>query len=179
MRAPALVITLALAAATAACLPGPDDFTTHVSEICVHALVPFEGDTGQGVTTEVSLAEAVRGIDDLADGAAVTLASLTLAPGPGITDFSFAERVEIDLASEDAPTLRLVEVEDVTGVIDIEPTGGLTGDSAAAGASDLRPYLDSAEPALHVTFLGQVPATPWSVTLDACLDVHDAPLPAR
>jgi hypothetical protein len=173
MRAPALLI--AIAAATGACLPGPDDFTTHVSEICVHALVPFEGDTGQGVTTEVSLAEAVRGIDELADGAAVTLASLTLAPGPGITDFGFAERVEIDLAAEDTPSLRLVEVEEVTGIIDIEPAG----DSTATGAPDLRPYLDSANPALHVTFLGQVPATPWSVTLDACLDVHDAPAPAR
>lgn len=169
MRAP--VLLLALATATAACLPGPDDFTTHVSEICVHALVPFEGDTGQGVTTEVSLAEAVRGIDDLADGATVTLASLTLSPGPGITDFTFAERVEIDLAAENTPTLRLVEAEDAAGTIEAGPTSG-----PAAGPADLRPYLDSASPALHVTFVGQVPATPWSVTLDACLDVHDAPV---
>ena len=168
----ALLCTSIMAAASAACLPGPEDFTTHVSEICVQALVPFEGDTGQGVTTEVSLADAVRSIDELADGASITLGSLTLSPGPGITDFGFVERVEIDLTAEDAPSLRLVEAEDIRGTI----VAGPADDPAAASAADLRPYLDSAAPALQVTFMGQVPATPWSVSLDACLDVHDAPL---
>lgn len=170
MRAPLFILA---ALATAGCLPGPEDFTTHVSEVCVHALVPFEGGTGQGVTTEVALADAVRGIDELADGASVTLGSLTLSPGPGITDFRFAERVEIDLVAENAPALRLVEAEDLGDTVTARPTDDL----AAAGASDLRPYLDGDEPALAVTFVGQVPATPWSVSLDACLDVHDAPLP--
>jgi hypothetical protein len=169
----ALLVGFVLAA-TAGCLPGPEDFTTHVSEICVHALVPFEGDTGQGVTTEVSLADAVRGIDELADGASITLASLTLEPGPGITDFGFAERVEIDLTAAGEPALRLVEAEDLAGTV----TAGPADDPAAAGATDLRPYLDSAAPALAVTFVGQVPASPWSVSLDACLDVHDAPVAA-
>jgi hypothetical protein len=160
------------AGATAGCLPGPEDFDTRVSEICVHTLVPFEGGAGQGVTTEVSLADAVRGIDELGSGAAITLDWLRLTPGPGIADFGFVQGVEIDLAAEGAPTLRLLEVADVAGSAPVE----LSGEASGAPDADLRPYLDSEEPALGVTFLGEVPATPWSVTLDACLAVHDAPL---
>lgn len=172
MRAlPWCLAPVALAAAAAGCLPGPEDFDTRVSEICVHTLVPFEGGAGQGVTTEVSLAEAVSGLDELASGASITLDWLTLTPGPGIAGFAFVQRVEIDLAAEGAPTLRLIEVADVAG--------SETVDAAGAPDADLRPYLDSAEPALAVTFVGQVPATPWSVTLDACLAVHDAPVTGR
>ena len=163
----ALLWSLVAGAGVAAgCLPGPEDFDTRVSEICVHTLVPFEGGAGQGVTTEVSLADAVRGIDELGSGAGITLDWLRLTPGPGIADFSFVQRVEIDLAAEGAPTLRLIEVADVSGDAAV--------DAAGSPDADLRAYLDSEEPALQVTFLGQVPATPWSVTLDACLAVHGA-----
>jgi hypothetical protein len=155
------------AGAAAGCLPGPEDFDTRVSEICVHTLVPFEGGAGQGVTTAVSLADAVRGIDELGSGAGITLDWLRLTPGPGIADFGFVQRVEIDLAAEGAPSLRLLEVADVAGSASVDASG--------EPDADLRAYLDSEEPALEVTFLGQVPATPWSVTLDACLAVHDAP----
>jgi hypothetical protein len=153
----------------AGCLPGPEDFDTRVSEICVHTLVPFEGGAGQSVTTEVSLADVVSGIDELGSGAGITLDWLRLTPGPGIADFGFVQSVEIDLAAEGTPTLRLIEVADVAGS---------AVDASGKPDADLRPYLDSEEPALEVTFLGQVPATPWSVTLDACLTVHDAPVVA-
>jgi hypothetical protein len=150
----------------AGCLPGPEDFDTRVSEICVHTLVPFEGGAGQSVTTEVSLADAVSGIDELGSGAKITLDWVKLTPGPGIADFDFVQRVEIDLAAEGAPTLRLIDVADVAGSASVDASG--------SPDADLRAYLDSEEPALQVTFLGQVPATPWSVVLDACLAVHGA-----
>jgi hypothetical protein len=160
------MVGLAGALAAAGCLPGPEDFDTRVSEICVHTLVPFAGGAGQGVSTEVSLADAVRDLDELGSGAAITLASLSLAPGPGIADFSFVQRVEIDLAATDEPPLRLLEAADVAGSDSVDAPG--------APGANLRVYLDGAAPSLQVTFLGQVPATPWSVTLDACLAVHDA-----
>lgn len=166
-----LMVGLTGALAAAGCLPGPEDFDTRVSEICVNTLVPFAPGAGQEVSTAVSLADAVAGLDELGSGAAITLDSLSLKPGPGIADFGFVQRVEIDLAATDEPPLRLLEAADVAGSDSV--------DAAGQPDADLRAYLDSAAPSLQVTFLGQVPATPWSVTLDACLAVHDAAPVAR
>ena len=162
LRVPALI---AAALAAAGCLPGPADFDTRVAEVCVSGLIPFEGGAGRAVTTEVSLQGVAFDKGDLGGGGAVTLERLTLVPGPGIGDFDFAERVEVDLTAPGAPALRVLDVPAVPDTAFIDQDGDPD--------LDMGPYLDSERAALAVTFLGDVPATPWSVELDACLLVRE------
>lgn len=156
---------LGLALAAAGCLPEPEDFETRVSEICVSALIPFGGGAGREVTTAVSLAGVAADIDELGGGGPITLERLSLAPGPGIGDFGFVERVEVDLTGPGAPALRVLEVTEVPDTAIIEQPGD--------PSLDLGAYLASEGAALAVTFVGEVPARPWSVALDACLRVHE------
>lgn len=162
------LIATAIALAAAGCLPGPEDFNTRVSEVCVSGLIPFEGGSGRQVTTEVSLqgvAFDAAELGELGGGSAVTLERLTLVPGPGIDDFGFAEQVDVHLTAPGAPALRVLDVAEVPDAAFIDQPGN--------PAVDLGPYLDSERAALAVTFLGDVPATPWSVELDACLTLHE------
>lgn len=165
MRALPIPALLAVAVAAAGCLPGPEDFETRVSEICVGALIPFEGGAGREVTTEVSLESVAVDLDELGGGGAITLDRLTFVPGPGIDDFGFVEQVEVDLTAAGAAALRVLEVTEVPDTATIDQDGD--------PSVDLGPYLDSEDAVLAVTFLGDVPSAPWSVELDACMIVHE------
>ncbi|WP_428265194.1 hypothetical protein [Haliangium sp.] len=168
-RAVATAAVLAGLAGLGGCLPGADDIETRVSQVCVRGLVPFEGRVGTTVTSTVTLADVGLDADTLGtlDGAEVTLERLVITPGPGIRDFDFVSAVEIDLAAGGAPPdLRLLERAGMRGaeLIDVPP----------APEHDLAPHLRSERAALALAFSGDLPRTPWSIELDACLAVYGA-----
>ena len=98
----------------------------------------------------------------------VALLGVDLVPLDNISDFSFVERVRVDLASGDSdsqlPPIRLIDYqrpEDNIGPISVE------GNSL----DNLLEYLQSDVIQIGVEFRGDLPDEQWSVVVDTCFSV--------
>ncbi|MCG8425329.1 MAG: hypothetical protein MJE77_46205 [Proteobacteria bacterium] len=159
----------ALLAVMAGCEPEVEELEADVSRVCLHGIeLPFTGQTNgqsdQAVNSQYDLGDLDLDTDELA-GATVMLDSMALSAGLGIDDFAFVDRIEVDLAAaSQMPPARLAAFDQV----------GTTNPVRASGdpATDLSPYLQATGTEVEVAVFGDVPATPWTVLLDACLNVE-------
>lgn len=168
--AAAVIAAVAVAGLASGCVPEFDDVEGEVTRVCVLGIVmPFAGESGDAAVTRYDLSEADIDEDKLA-GHTVTLDSVVLEAGLGIDDFGFADRIQVDLVDLDRQTdglqARLVDLDRVGPVNPIH-TRGATGD-------DLSGYIADSSTGLEMALYGDVPATPWTATLDVCLAVDDA-----
>lgn len=163
MRMPhSLVLALLLAAP--ACAPDIAYLGTEVSEVCVRDVpVLFDGQQNGVASARVPLAQTGMNLYDMA-GATLTLDSIVLTAGPEIEDFSFAQRIQVDLtASPRDAGLALVDMQSV------EPAHSLYmgGDPDV----DLTDHLLAQDAGVDIVLVGTPPNTSFSASIDICLAV--------
>ena len=146
------------------CAPDLDQIDAEVSRVCVRDLaMPFAGTANGPATSRIDISRLDIDMGDLV-GATVTLDSVELAPGAGISDFAFADSIRVDLtARSQDPAYSLVDVGEV---------GAASPVRGGSDSTDLTPYLEDSSAGLEIVVAGDVPATPWAATLAICLSVE-------
>ena len=157
---------VALLSLTASCVPDVDDLESEVSRVCVRGVaMPFPGSSGGTTTSRLDIAALDLDLDKLEPGATMALESLEMAPGVGVEDLAFADRIAMGLISRNSGTTELVAVESV----------GTANPVHADGDPDLDilPILRDAQAQLEMTVSGEVPGNPWAAAVDVCLAVQE------
>jgi hypothetical protein len=137
-------------------------------EICVHGLQAPFGPSQSSATFEDTLSDHDLGplTSDKVEPE-IEVLSVGLAPSFGVSDLGFVDDLIVEMAPLDAtanlPPLELMRMSGTEPAAD----GGLYSEPETA--IDITSYLAEGEVVFSLELAGDIPAQPWTATLDICL----------